>query len=111
MTTITVDELVHGDGKATIINAGDHQGHREIRGAIRYRPHDLLQAGHLALPVARDVPVILYAEHGPTDELRAIAEKMLRDGFADVRVAQLSLHEFEQRGGMTQEPSVEQLVP
>jgi hypothetical protein len=110
MTTISVDDLLHFDGHGTIINAGDRQGRREIRGAVRYRPHDLLEQGHLALPIAHDAPVILYGEHGPTDTLKAIAEKLRHDGFSDVRVADVSLDAYEQAGGATQEPSIEQIV-
>ena len=32
------------------------QGKREIRGAIRYRPHDLLEPEHLVLPLEHDRP-------------------------------------------------------
>lgn len=111
MTTTSIDELLRHDDRVTIINAGRHQGKREIRGALRYRPEDLLEHEHLALPIAHDRPVILYAEHGPDDTLRDIAEKLRRYGFADVRVADVSLDAFEQAGGLTQEPSVEQVVP
>lgn len=110
MTTISLDELLHPADRATIINAGDHQGHREIRGAVRYRPQDLLEAEHLVLPIAHDQAVILYAEHGPTPKLGEIAEKMAHQGFADVRVANTSLADYESRGGETQEPSIEQVV-
>ena len=45
--TITVDELLQLPSGATVINAGKHAGSREIRGAIRYRPSDLLETPHL----------------------------------------------------------------
>jgi hypothetical protein len=111
MTTISADQLVHTDGNVTIINAGDHQGSREIRGAVRYRAGDLLEPDHLALPIDHDETVILYAEHGPTDKLRRIADKMLADGFNDVRVFEGSLKDYEALGGETQESSLEQVVP
>lgn len=110
MTTISVDELLHPARKATIINAGDHQGRREIRGAVRYRPQDLLEADHLMLPIAHDEAVILYAEHGPTPKLGEIADKLAHQGFSDVRVADTNLADYETRGGATQEPSIEQAV-
>lgn len=111
MTTISVDELVALGPQATIINAGDHQGSREIRGSLRYRPHDLLEPAHLALPVAHESTVVLYAEHGPSDKLGQIAEKMAHDGFADVRVLEGGLSEYERAGGPLQEASLEQVVP
>ena len=45
----TVDELrALAESGATILNVGKHGGHREIRGAVRYRPHDLLTPDRLA---------------------------------------------------------------
>jgi hypothetical protein len=111
MATTSVNDLIAADPKVTIINAGDRQGGREIRGAVRYRPSDLLEPEHLALPIDREEPVILYAEHGPTDKLREIADKLRGDGFADVRVADVTLADYEQAGGETQEASLEQVVP
>lgn len=110
-TMISFDELLARDAKTTVINAGERQGPCEIAGAVRYRPHDLLEPEHLALPIAREQTVVLYAEHGPTDKLREIADKMRRDGFPDVRVAEITLDDYRRAGGPTQEPSLEQVVP
>ena len=108
----TVDELLKlGDAGATIINAGEHAGAREIAGAIRYRPHDLLEPQHLALPIAHDMPVILYDSHGRSDRLDEIARKLASDGFSDVRVLDATLHDWEGRGLPVQEPTIEQVVP
>ena len=73
----TVDELrALADTGATILNVGKHGGHREIRGAIRYRPHDLLTPDHLAIPIAADKPVIRAV--WPGDDPDA-AEQGMRD--------------------------------
>jgi 3-mercaptopyruvate sulfurtransferase SseA len=109
--TITTDDVLDLAPTATVINAGKHAGAKEIRGAIRYRPADLLEPAHLALPIARDRQVILYAHDGPTDELNAIAEKMRGDGFGDVRILDTTLDAYERAGGATQEASTEQVVP
>jgi hypothetical protein len=109
--SISIEDLIALPPGATIINAGNHAGHREIRGAIRYRPSDLLEAEHLALPIAREQPVILYASGGPDDALEKLAAKMRGDGFTDVRVLGASLHDYDAAGGETQEASVEQVVP
>jgi hypothetical protein len=111
MATITVDQLMTRNAKTTVINAGDRQGSSEVAGAVRYRPHDLLETEHLALPVDREQTVILYAEHGPTGQLREIADKLRRDGFPDVRIAEITLEDYRRAGGPTQEPSLEQAVP
>jgi 3-mercaptopyruvate sulfurtransferase SseA len=99
------------DGGATILNVGKHAGHREIRGAVRYRPHDLLTPGHLAIPIAPDKPVVLYDEKGDADTTREIAEKLRSNGFTDVRTLRGGFAAWEAANGETQEPSLEQVVP
>ena len=108
----TVEELhtLAGSG-ATILNVGKHGGHREIRGAIRYRPHDLLTPDHLAIPIAADKPVVLYDEHGNSDLTKQIAEKLTANGFKDVRTLQGGFAAWEKAEAPTQEPSIEQVVP
>lgn len=109
---ITVDELqTIGEAGATIINVGHHAGSREIRGAVRYRPHDLLAPTHLVLPIAPENPVVLYDERGDSDQTTRIAERLRADGFADVRILQGGFAAWERAGGATQEPSLEQVVP
>src|SRR5665213_2585542 len=85
---ITVDELrALQNTSATILNVGKHGGHREIRGAVRYRPHDLLTPERLAIPIAPDAPVVLYDEKGDGDLTTEIAEKLHANGFAGLRRA------------------------
>ena len=109
--SITAGELLRHDPSTTIINAGKGAGKREIAGAIRYSPNELLNAEHLALPIAHDARVILYAEHGNDETLVRIAEKMRADGFTDVRVYEGTLAAYEQAGGETQEASMQQVIP
>ena len=109
--SITASDLLTTTPGATIINAGKQPGHKEIRGAIRYNPKELLEADHLALPIAHDGTIILYAEHGASDELSKIARKMQADGFSDVRVYDGTLDDYEKAGGATQAPSMEQVIP
>ncbi len=108
----TVEELrTLADTGATILNVGKHAGHREIRGAVRYRPHDLLTPDHLAIPIAPDKPVILYDEHGDGDLTKQIAEKLAANGFTDVRTLQGGFAAWEKAEAPTQEASMEQVVP
>jgi rhodanese-related sulfurtransferase len=109
--SITAGEVLTHDQHTTIINAGKGAGKREIRGAIRYSPHELLEAEHLALPIAHDDRIILYAEHGNDENLVRIAEKMRADGFIDVRVYEGTLAAYEQAGGETQAASMLQIIP
>lgn len=112
MTDTTVQQVqsLLGSG-ATVLNVGKHQGHREIRGAVRYRPHDLLTPGRLAIPIALDKPVVLYDETGKGDELRDLAAALERNGFADVRLLTGGFAAWEAANGETQEASFEQIVP
>ena len=83
---ITVEQLLAlGASGATIINVGKHAGSREIRGAVRYRPHDLLASEHLALPIPVDKPVVLYDENGDGKQTGEIAQKLAAAGF-DARI-------------------------
>jgi hypothetical protein len=109
--SITEGELLAHDPHTTIINAGTRAGAREIHGAVRYDPHELLAAEHLALPIEHQSRVILYAEHGHDEMLAEIAHKMRVDGFADVRVYEGSLAAYEAAGGETQAASMQQIIP
>ncbi|MFN2462161.1 MAG: rhodanese-like domain-containing protein [Candidatus Velthaea sp.] len=110
--SITVDELLSlGQNGATVINAGKHAGSREIRGAVRYRPADLLKADHLALPLAPDKPVVLYGERAESSELDELAGKLRSNGFADVRILTGGFAAYDDAGAPTQEASMEQTVP
>ena len=109
---ISVEELrALGENGATILDVGKHQGRREIRGAIRYRPHDLLTPEHLALPLAPERPVVLYDEKGDGDLTKQIAAKLTASGFPDVRTLTGGFAAWEAAGGPTQEATLEQLVP
>ena len=109
---ISVEELrALGENGATILDVGKHQGRREIRGAIRYRPHDLLTPDHLALPLALERPVVLYDEKGDGDLTEQIAATLNESGFPDVRTLTGGFAAWEAAGGPTQEASFEQLVP
>lgn len=108
----TVDEVrVLAAQGATILNVGKHQGRREIRGSVRYRPHDLLTPERLAIPIAPDKPVVLYDERGDGDHTDEIAAKLEANGFTDVRVLTGGFAAWEAADGETQEPSLEQVVP
>lgn len=96
---------------ATVLNVGKHQGHREIRGAVRYRPNDLLTPDRLVIPIALDKPVVLYDERGDGDLTRQVAAKLEQNGFTDVRSLDGGFAAWEASNGETQEPSFEQAVP
>ena len=108
---MTVNELrALGENGATIIDIGKHAGKPQIRGAIRYRPQDLLTAKRLMLPLSLDKPVVLYDEHGGDDATKQIAEK-LRDAGFRVEILEGGLAAWKDGGGPVQEASLEQVVP
>ena len=111
METTVVELRALSESGATILNVGKHQGHREIRSAVRYRPHDLLTPDRLAIPIATEEPVVLYDEKGDGDLTAQIAEKLRANGFTDVRILRGGFAAWEATGGETQEPSLEQVVP
>jgi len=109
---ISVEQLrALGENGATIVDVGKHQGRREIRGAVRYRPHDLLTPDRLALPLAPDKPVVLYDEKGDGDLTKQIAAKLIASGFSDVRTLTGGFAAWEAAEAPTQEASLEQVVP
>jgi rhodanese-related sulfurtransferase len=109
---ISAEELrALGENGATILDVGKHQGRREIRGAVRYRPHDLLAPEHLALPLAPDKPLVLYDETGDGDLTQQIAAKLVANGFSDVRTLTGGFAAWEAAEAPTQEASFEQAVP
>jgi hypothetical protein len=108
---MSIADLTNLGPDATIVNVGKHAGRRELRGAVRYRPGDLLLAEHLTLPIAHDKPVLLYAVDGPDETVEQIAEKFRASGYADVRVLGATLADVENAGGELQEPTNEQVVP
>src|SRR5471032_3367 len=109
---ITVDELLAlGENGATIINVSKHAGSKEIRGSIRYRPSDLLTADHLALPIATELPIVLYTESGETLDEEAIAKNLADSGYPTPRILAGGFKAYEAAGAPTQETSMEQLVP
>jgi 3-mercaptopyruvate sulfurtransferase SseA len=108
----TVDELRSlAAAGATILNVGKHQGGKEIRGAVRYRPDDLLAPERLAIPIAPDKPVVLYDEKGGADLTGRVAQKLTENGFRDVRQLDGGFAAWEAANGEIQEPSFEQVVP
>jgi 3-mercaptopyruvate sulfurtransferase SseA len=109
---ISLDDLRSlGPNGATIVNAGQHAGSSEIRGAIRYRPDDLLTATHLVLPIATDRPVVLYDEDGRGRRTAELADKLVANGYPDVRILDGGFAAYVAANEPTQEPSAEQVVP
>jgi 3-mercaptopyruvate sulfurtransferase SseA len=100
-----------GPAGATVINVGKHAGKLEIRGSIRYRPEALLAASHLALPIASDLPVVLYDQHDDAEALDEIAAKLRANGYSNVSILEGGFAAYAAADGATQEASTEQVIP
>ncbi len=111
MKTIDAQSLSALIPNVTIINVGSHQGSHEIRTAIRYRPEDLEIAQHLTLPLATDLPVVLYDERGDGKHTDAIGEKFAASGYADVRMLDGGFASWKSADLPLQEATMEQTVP
>lgn len=112
ISEITVESL-RGMAPATvtILDVGQHAGKAEIRGAVRYRPHDLLLPDRLVLPLAPQIPIVLYDQDGGADLTRKVADKLRESGYSNVRILHGGFAAWRDADGETQEPSLEQLVP
>ena len=106
---MTLDDLRSAGDGVTLLDVSGHTPKAEIRGAIRYRPHDLLAGERLVLPIAHDRPVVLY-DDAKGQHAFEVAQR-LRDSGLDVRVLDGGIDAWREAGGATQEPSLEQIVP
>ena len=99
-------------GTGFVLNLGRKQGKREIRGATRYKPGDLLDAPRLVLPLPKgqDKTIVLYGD-GNGEQLEAIATKLSGDGYGRVAIFQDDIASWESSGGATQEATMEQPIP
>jgi rhodanese-related sulfurtransferase len=84
----------------------------QIYGAIRYDPHKLLDAPKLALPLPKtDGLIVLYDEHGNSDQLDQIGAKLRAEGFAEIRALEGGFKAYEAADGKLEDATMEQPVP
>lgn len=84
----------------------------QIYGAIRYDPKKLRGASKLILPLPKsDGLVVLYDEHGDSNALSDLAEKLRSNGYGTLRILEGGYAAWERAGGRTEEPTIEQPVP
>jgi rhodanese-related sulfurtransferase len=84
----------------------------QIYGAIRYDPRKLLDAPRLALPLPKsDGLIVLYDEHGTSDELAEIGAKLRAAGFGEIRTLEGGFDAYEAADGKLEEATMEQPVP
>ncbi|HTV73205.1 MAG TPA: hypothetical protein VME66_05845 [Candidatus Acidoferrales bacterium] len=110
MKTIKPSELrARGADDVSILDVSTRRG-PEIRGAIRYHLHDLLEAQGLVLPLAHDRTVVLYADGIDEGRIAKLVERLEASGYRDVRRFEGNVEDYEHAGGTTQELSLAQPV-
>jgi rhodanese-related sulfurtransferase len=103
--------LLPGDLDATtsILDVRRSAGRRQIRGALQYNAHAVLDANPLALPLPHDRPVAVY---GDDDETVARVVKKLRGaGYTGAAALAGGIAAWEDAGLPLEEVTEEQPVP
>jgi rhodanese-related sulfurtransferase len=93
----------------TILDVRRHVGSEQIRGAVRYNPHQLLQAQRLTLPLNVDGRVILHTDNDSDAE--EIRERLAAMGSNDVRVLHGGVEAWKAAGRRTEDATQEQPIP
>ncbi|HMD01432.1 MAG TPA: rhodanese-like domain-containing protein [Candidatus Baltobacteraceae bacterium] len=103
------DRVERGD--VFVVDVRAHTGSAQVYGAIRYKPHDLLKAERLILPLPRgDGLIVLYDENGDGADLRAIATKVAQEGYGEIRLLNGGFRAWRDAARRTEEPTLEQPI-
>lgn len=86
-----------------------HARGEQIRGAVRYDPKALLGEERLALPLAHDRRIVVYAEDD--DDAARIAGRLRDQGYAKAAVLAGGLEAWKAAGLPTEALTQEQPVP
>lgn len=91
-----------------VLDVRRHQGHDQIRGALRYNRAALLGLGKALLPLPHDSPVVVYAD---SDEDAQTAAQHLRDiGYAAAVTLQGGFDAWKAAGLPSEAPTQEQPI-
>ena len=114
LPTITSTELVRhvASNDVFLLDLRSSTHGKQIYGAIRYDPRKLLDAPKLALPLPKtEGLIVLYDEHGTSDQLNHIGAKLRAGGFAEIRALEGGFHAYEAADGKLEDATIEQPVP
>ena len=106
MRTIEPHEF---DPATPVLDVRKHRGNEQPRGALRYDPQKLLDAGKLVLPLPKEGAVALLSDN---DELaNAIGERLESQGYGEALVLRGGIDEWKARDLPTEEATQEQPIP
>jgi rhodanese-related sulfurtransferase len=106
MERINPGEVADADA---ILDVRRHVGTEQIRGAVRYNPHQLLQAQRLTLPINIEGRVVLHTDNDSDAE--EIGERLIAMGVKDVRVLHGGVEAWKTAGRRTEGATQEQPIP
>lgn len=92
-----------------VLDLRKHRHGEQIRGALRYDPHALLQADPLVLPLSKERTIALCVSDDHIAE--KVGEKLLASGYEDVVVIQGGIDGWKAAGRPTEGETQEQPVP
>jgi rhodanese-related sulfurtransferase len=103
--------LLPGDLDATtsILDVRRSAGRRQIRGALQYNAHAVLDANPLALPLPHDRPVAVYGDDDET--VGRVVEKLRGAGYTGTAALAGGIAAWEEAGLPLEEVTEEQPVP
>ena len=86
-----------------------HQGREQIRGALRYDPKRLLAEDHLALPIAHDARIVVYADS--EEQAAHVAAHLQGQGYTRAAVLAGGFEAYRDAGLPLEEATQEQPIP
>lgn len=102
-------DLIGRDASVAVFDVRRHRGKTQMRGAVFYRYDHFTSAGDLALPLAHDQTVLVYADDD--DAAAGVVEKLRDYGFARAEAIDGGLDALEQAGARLEEATQEQPLP
>ena len=93
----------------TILDVRRRAGKRQIRGALRYDPHALLQADALSLPLDRESPIAVY---GDSEKIVGeIVDRLRKQGYGGAAPLRGGIEAWENARLPMEDATQEQPVP
>jgi rhodanese-related sulfurtransferase len=97
------------DATTPILDVRRSAGRRQIRGALRYDAHALLDAEPLSLPLPHDKPIAVYGDDDRSVE--RVVEKLRAAGYLGATALRGGIEAWERAGLALEEITEEQPVP
>lgn len=92
-----------------VLDIRKHRHGEQIRGALRYDARAVLDANPLALPLPKERTIALCSDDDGVAQ--AVAQKLLANGYEDVRVIEDGIDGWKKAGRPTEGETQEQPVP